>query len=117
MAPTTTLPTLPRARAPVDPSLDLEAEVVRLKRERNAVILAHYYQDSEIQDLADVIGDSLQLAQAAQKTTADVILFAGVHFMAETAKILNPGRIVLVPDMLAGCSLSDGCPVERFKAW
>jgi quinolinate synthase len=97
--------------------LDLDAEIRRLKRERNAILLAHYYQESEIQDLADVIGDSLQLAQAAQRTRADVILFAGVEFMAETAKILNPERIVLVPDVKAGCSLADGCPVEPFRAW
>ena len=98
-------------------SLDLESEITRLKKERNAVFLAHYYQDSEIQDLADVIGDSLQLAQAAQKTKADVILFAGVHFMAETAKILNPSRTVLVPDLSASCSLADGCPPEKLAAW
>src|SRR5262245_61374379 len=117
MAPTTTLPTLPRARAPVDPALDLEAEIVRLKRERNAVILAHYYQDSEIQDLADFVGDSLGLSQQAAKTKADVIAFCGVHFMAETAKILNPEKTVVIPDLDAGCSLADRCPAEAFSKW
>lgn len=93
---------------------DLEDAIQRLKKERNAILLAHYYQDSEIQDLADVVGDSLQLARAAQKVQADVIVFAGVHFMAETAKILNPTRKVVVPDLKAGCSLADGCPAGAF---
>src|SRR4051812_33703600 len=96
---------------------ELEAEIIRLKRERNAVILAHYYQESELQDLADHVGDSLQLSQAAAKTKADVIAFCGVHFMAETAKILNPDKIVVVPDLTAGCSLADGCPAPVFKTW
>ena len=96
---------------------DLEGEIRRLKEQRNAVLLAHYYQESEIQDVADFIGDSLQLAQAAAKTTADVICFAGVHFMAETAKILNPDRIVVLPDLEAGCSLASGCPADRFAPW
>ena len=101
----------------VAPGVDLVDEIGRLKRSLNAVILAHYYQEGEIQDVADHVGDSLALAQAAAKTTADVIVFCGVHFMAETAKILNPGKTVLLPDLDAGCSLSDRCPPDRFKAF
>jgi quinolinate synthase len=98
-----------------DPGLDLFSEIARLKRELNAIILAHYYQEPDIQDIADVIGDSLALAQAAARAHADVIVFCGVHFMAETAKVLNPDRRVLLPDLNAGCSLADGCPAPAFE--
>lgn len=103
--------------AEITPGTNLRTEIERMRREKNAIILAHYYQDGQIQDLADFVGDSLALAQQAAKTKADIIVFAGVHFMAETAKILSPSKKVLLPDLLAGCSLADSCPAVEFAAF
>ncbi|MEB3205322.1 MAG: quinolinate synthase NadA [Candidatus Sericytochromatia bacterium] len=102
---------------PLASAVDPFSAIEQLKRSRNAIVLAHYYQDADIQDVADYLGDSLGLSQQAAATDADVIVFCGVHFMAETAKILNPGKTVLMPDLDAGCSLSDSCPADRFAAW
>lgn len=107
---------LPISTPAIDPSIDLFEAIADLKRKHNAVLLAHYYQEPDIQDVADFLGDSLALAQAAANTSADVIVFAGVHFMAETAKILNPTKKVLLPDLEAGCSLADSCPPEGLRA-
>lgn len=101
----------------IDVRLDLFSEIERLKKEKNAIVLAHYYQNADIQDVADYLGDSLGLAQKAQSTNADMIVFAGVHFMAETAKILNPTKKVVIPDLKAGCSLADSAPTDLFRSF
>jgi quinolinate synthase len=101
----------------IDPKIKLVEEINRLKKEKNAVILSHYYVDGELQDIADFVGDSLGLSQAAADTTADIIVFVGVHFMAETAKIINPSKKVILPDLKAGCSLADSAPADKFAAF
>jgi len=109
---------MPSVLPPVDPTLDLFAEIDRLRTERKALILAHYYQDPDIQDVADHLGDSLDLARRARDAKdVEAILFCGVHFMAETAKILNPGKVVILPDLEAGCSLAEQCPADALRAW
>jgi quinolinate synthase len=100
---------------PIEPGTDLVQEINRMKKEKNAIILGHYYQTSDIQDIADYLGDSLKLSQVAAETNADLIVFAGVHFMAETAKILSPGKKVIIPDLNAGCSLAESCPPDEFR--
>ena len=99
----------------IETDLNLVSEINRMRKEKNAVILAHYYQEGEVQDIADFVGDSLALSQEAAKTKADIIIFAGVHFMAETAKILSPQKKVLLPDLNAGCSLANSCPADKFE--
>lgn len=102
---------------PIHPEIDLEKEIARLKKEKNAIILGHYYITPDLQDISDFIGDSLGLSQKVEKTDADIIVFLGVHFMAETAKILNPGKKVIIPDLKAGCSLAESAPADKFAAF
>ena len=102
---------------PIDPGINLEEEIRRLKKEKNAIILGHFYITADLQDISDFIGDSLGLSQKVEKTEADIIVFLGVHFMAETAKILNPAKKVIIPDLNAGCSLAESAPADKFAAF